>query len=96
MLRPGGVLVFDTINRSYQSYLLTIVLAQELHLLWPYVLWLYLTILTYLLPRHAYLAKFIYTYYGYLTLTLTLTLALALTLTLTLNLTLTSTLTRVG
>ena len=28
VLRPGGVLVFDTINRSYQSYLLTIVLAQ--------------------------------------------------------------------
>ena len=36
VLRPGGVLVFDTINRSYQSYLLTIVLAQELHLLWLY------------------------------------------------------------
>ena len=29
VLRPGGVLVFDTINRTYQSYLLTIVLAQE-------------------------------------------------------------------
>mmetsp|Transcript_22089 Transcript_22089/g.56223 ORF Transcript_22089/g.56223 Transcript_22089/m.56223 type:complete len:171 (+) Transcript_22089:3-515(+) len=29
VLRPGGVLVFDTINRSYKSYLLTIVLAQE-------------------------------------------------------------------
>jgi len=28
VLRPGGVLVFDTINRSYKSYLLTIVLAQ--------------------------------------------------------------------
>jgi len=36
VLRPGGVLVFDTINRSYQSYLLTIVLAQELHLQWLY------------------------------------------------------------
>ena len=36
VLRPGGVLVFDTINRSYQSYLLTIVLAQELHALWLY------------------------------------------------------------
>ena len=31
---PGGVLVFDTINRSYKSYLLTIVLAQERHPPW--------------------------------------------------------------
>jgi ubiquinone biosynthesis O-methyltransferase len=29
VLKPGGILVFDTINRSYKSYLLTIVLAQE-------------------------------------------------------------------
>ena len=28
-LRPGGVLVFDTINRTYASYLLTIAIAQE-------------------------------------------------------------------
>ena len=34
VLRPGGVLVFDTINRSYKSYLLTIVLAQERHPPW--------------------------------------------------------------
>ena len=36
VLRPGGVLVFDTINRSYKSYLLTIVLAQEPHPPWPH------------------------------------------------------------
>ena len=28
MLKPGGVLVFDTINRTYKSYLGAIVLAQ--------------------------------------------------------------------
>jgi hypothetical protein len=28
VLRPGGVLVFDTINRTFKSYILTIVLAQ--------------------------------------------------------------------
>ena len=30
VLRPGGVFVFDTINRTYASYLLAIVVAQEL------------------------------------------------------------------
>ncbi|KAL1507712.1 hypothetical protein AB1Y20_007325 [Prymnesium parvum] len=30
VLRPGGVLVFDTVNRTYASYLLAIVVAQEL------------------------------------------------------------------
>jgi len=29
VLRPGGVLVFDTINRTYTSYVLAIALAQE-------------------------------------------------------------------
>ena len=29
VLRPGGVFVFDTINRSYKSYVATIVLAQQ-------------------------------------------------------------------
>jgi 2-polyprenyl-6-hydroxyphenyl methylase/3-demethylubiquinone-9 3-methyltransferase len=29
VLRPGGVLVFDTINRTYASYVLAIALAQE-------------------------------------------------------------------
>lgn len=28
MLKPGGVLVFDTINRTFKSYIATIVLAQ--------------------------------------------------------------------
>mmetsp|Transcript_14227 Transcript_14227/g.33151 ORF Transcript_14227/g.33151 Transcript_14227/m.33151 type:complete len:130 (+) Transcript_14227:1-390(+) len=30
VLKPGGVFVFDTINRTVLSYVLTIVLAQEL------------------------------------------------------------------
>ena len=29
VLRPGGVLVFDTVNRTYASYVLTIAIAQE-------------------------------------------------------------------
>ena len=29
VLRPGGVLVFDTINRTYASYVLAIAIAQE-------------------------------------------------------------------
>lgn len=29
VLRPGGILAFDTINRTYASYVLTITLAQE-------------------------------------------------------------------
>ena len=36
VLRPGGVLAFDTINRTYASYVLAIVLAQEaLHVVPP-------------------------------------------------------------
>ncbi len=35
VLRPGGVLVFDTINRTYRSYLCAIVLAQDVFRLVP-------------------------------------------------------------
>ena len=35
VLRPGGVFVFDTINRTYKSYVATIVLAQQVFGLVP-------------------------------------------------------------
>ena len=61
VLRPGGVLVFDTINRTYKSYLFAVLLAQEVAAMVPpnthdWRLFIKPHEMTFLLQAHGFLA----------------------------------------